>query len=334
MTTPDVTTLLAEALHREATTMTVTDSHQALRRLERTVRVHRRRRVAAVLTAAAAAVGVLVAGAALVVGDDRADSPPTEKQEQTRELPLPGHRIVYGAGEQVLLVSDQGDKPRKVLDGKEPRFAPGGARVAYVDGSGHLAVAKVAERGPWSSTRLDDPPPARTEEGATGLYGPIWSPDGSRIAYMANSELRVVDVATGKVEALREFRAPYVRPMDWTPDGSALVLGFDRSTTGGEMVVEKFDLATGRLTPFLDGDGETTGVRFSPDGSQIRPVLTFEDPGLFPDSARVVWSPDSTTLVWDVRRAVQVSRLDLATGVNEQLVGGEGRSAGIDWDRP
>ena len=357
MTTHDIPALLSEALHEETEAMTVTDSRQAAARLDGAMRTNRRRRTALVLATAAAAIGVLVGGSVVVSSDDRADPPPAEEQESTRTLPSPGHRIIYGADDKVFLVSDQGGPPVKVLDGKEPRFAPGGARVAYVDRGGHLAVARVASRGPWTSTRIDaDPPAARADEGATGIFGPVWSPDGGRIAYLANSELRVVEVATGAVQVLREFREPYVRPMDWTPDGTALVLGFDRSTTGGEMVVEKFDLATRRLTPFLDGGGETTGVRFSPDGTQIafysdslrcicvaaadgtdiRPALDLDALGLYPDSARVVWSPDASTLVWDVRRGVQVSRIDLASGVNELLVEDDavGRSAGIDWDRP
>ena len=355
MSTTDIPTILADALHREAAATSVTDSHLAVRRLERSVRAHRQRRLVLALAAAAVAVGVLAAGAALVGDDDRAEVPPAERHEQARELPPPGHRVVYAGAEQVVVVSDRGGgRPIAVLDGAEPRFDPGGSRVAYVDAGGSLAVAVVDGAGAWPSARLDAPPAARPDDGATGVYGPVWSPDGSRVAYMANSQLRVVDVVTGAIQVLRDFRAPYVRPMDWTPDGAALVLGFDRSTTGGEMVVETFDLTTKRLTPFLDGAGETTGVRFSPDGTRIafysdsldcicvaeadgsgaRTVLAFEDGGAFPDNVRLAWAPDGTALVWDDRRTGQVSLLDLATGTNRALPGVAGRSAEIDWDRP
>lgn len=348
---PDVTALLSEALHQKVDGTTVTDAQRALPRLERSMRRNRQRRVAAVVGAAAAAAAVLGGVAVLATDGDRSAAP-LPATSTPPLLPPPGHRIAFSSADQVLVVPDDGGPAVPVLDGTQPRFSPDGRRIVYVDAEGAVATAAV---GTWRGGRLEDRAvPAGRTSGA-----PIWSPDGSQVAYVeqtddgaGGADLRVVEVATGRGSVLRHFAAPYVMTMDWNPAGGSLVLGFDRSGEGGQMVVDTVDLATGTLTPLLRGWGETLGVRFSPDGSQIafysdsracicvaaadgsdvRPVLTFD--GAEPDSARLAWSPDGTRIVWDERFGGRVNVLDLATGRSAELSDAGGRSPLIDWDRP
>ena len=352
MTAPDVHTLLAEALHREASDVTVTDSHQAVLRLERAIRVHRRRRAVLALAAAAAAIGVLVAGAALVADEDQASGPPADKQSES--LPPPGHRIVFtSADDKILLVSDRGGAAVRVLDGNQPRFSPDGRRLVFADRDGVPSVATVGE---WRGRPLDDRPlPAGYER-----VGMVWSPDGTRVAYVEmldsdfpeGGDLFVVDVASGTAEKLRHFAGPYVRPLEWSPDGATLAMGFDRSGEGGRMVVDSLDLETGTLTPLLRGWGETLGVRYSPDGTQIafysdsRACICVAAPdgtevgellrfaGAEPDSARLAWSPDGSRIVWTERFGGRISVLDVDSGVSRTLTTAGGRAPEIDWDRP
>ncbi len=351
MTTPDVPVLLAEALHGEVATMTVTDSHQAVHRLERAVRAHRQRRLVLAVGAAAVAIGVVLAGAALLGDEDRVSGPPAH--EKSTQLPAPGHRIVFTSDTEILVTSDRGGRVRPVMEGSQPRFSPDGRRILFADKDGVPSVATVGE---WRGRPLDDRP---LPEGFERV-GLIWSPDGTRAAYVEmldsdfpeGGDLFVVDVPSGTAEKVRHFAGPYVTALDWSPDGSTLVLGFDRSGEGGRMVVDSFDLSTGKLTPMLRGWGETLGVRYSPDGSQIafysdsmacicvaapdgsdvRVVLPFS--GAEPDSARLAWSPDGTRLVWDERFGGRINLLDVTTGVSTELTTGGGRAPGIDWDRP
>jgi WD40 repeat protein len=355
MTTPDTATLLRDVLHREAETTTVTESHAAVARLDRSMRANRRRRTALVLATAAAAVTVTVVGRGVLVGDDDRGAEPAPVSPGP-SLPAPGHRIVFDSDSRakIFVVSDRGGAPVPVLDGSRPRFSPDGRRLAFVSSDGRLAVATVGE---WSSARPVQDEPLAFGRQVTGF---VWSPDGTRIAYVEQydadvsdgGDLSVVDVATGTAELVKTFGAPYVAPLDWTPDGSSLLLGFDRSGEGGRMVVDSFDLSTGELTPLLRGWGETVSVRYSPDGTQIafysdsrqcicvaepdgtgiRVVLKFS--GAEPDSARLAWSPDGTQLVWDERFGGQISLLDVASGVSTKLTTGGGRAPAIDWDRP
>jgi len=129
-------------------------------------------------------------------------------------------------------------------------------------------------------------------------------------------------------------------------------MGFDRSGEGGRMVVDELDLATGSLSPLLRGWGETLGVRYSPDGTQIayysdsqqcicvaapdgsgaRAILEFS--GAEPDSARLAWSPDGTKIVWSERFGGRISLLDVTSGRSRTLTDQGGRAPDVDWDRP
>jgi Tol biopolymer transport system component len=354
MTSHDIPALLSAALHEETEAMTVTDSHQAAGRLEGAMRANRRRRIALVLATAAAAVTVMVVGVGVLVADDDRGAAPAPVSPGP-SLPAPGHRIIFDsdADQKIFVVSDRGGPPQPVLEGTLPRFSPDGKRLVFSNKNGVPSVATVGE---WQGTPLDDRPlPDGFER-----VGLTWSPDGTQVAYVEmldsdfpeGGDLYVVDAASGTAEKVRHFAGPYVKPLEWSPDGSTLLMGFDRSGEGGRMVVDSFDLSSGALTPLLRGWGETLGVRYSPDGSQIafysdsracicvaapdgtgiRVVLQFS--GAEPDSARLAWSPDGSQLVWDERFGGQINLLDVTTGVSTKLTTGGGRAPAIDWDRP
>ena len=354
MTTHDIGALLSEALHEETGNMTVTDSRQAAVRLDGAMRANRRRRTALVLATAAAAVAVTVVGVGVLATDEDRGAAPAPVWPGP-SLPAPGHRIVFDsdAHQKIFVVSDRGGPPQPVLEGTLPRFSPDGKRLVFADRDGVPSVATVGE---WRGQPLDDRPLAAGFE----RVGLVWSPDGTQVAYVEmldsdfpeGGDLFVVDVASGTAEKVRHFAGPYVTPMEWSPDGSSIIIGFDRSGEGGRMVVDSFDLSTGELTPLLRGWGETLGVRYSPDGTRIafysdsracicvaapdgtgvQEVLKFS--GAEPDSARLAWSPDGTRLVWDERFGGQISLLDVTTGVSTKLTTGGGRAPAIDWDRP
>ena len=349
MSTPDVPTLLGEALREQADATPVTAALEALPRLERSIADNRRRRRTTALLVAAAAVAVVSVGVAVAGDGDDPTPEPADEAPTVQSLPPPGQRILFSGPQGIVVLPAEGGRSVPVLAGSEARFSPDGTLVAYVTVDEQIAVATVGE---WEPTILvEDPEPDAIES----LYGPIWSSDGSQIAYMQRSDLHAVPADGGASRLLRKLSACIFRPMTFTPDGSEILLGFDRSTTGGTMVVERLDPSTGRLTPFLEGAGDTSGVRYSPDESQIafysdsracicvadadgdedsiRTVLPVDTEIV--DSARIAWSPDGSELAWDERRGGPVHVLDIVTGEDRTLNPGVYDSGGaIDWDRP
>jgi len=97
---------------------------------------------------------------------------------------------------------------------------------------------------------------------------PVWSLDGSMIAYITTSAdgsleggVFIVDAAGGEsVQVDDAF--PYA-PAVWSPDGSMLAIGGDGGTRG----IGVYDVAASRLDQLTEGGG--TAPLWSPDGSQI-----------------------------------------------------------------
>jgi serine/threonine-protein kinase len=143
-----------------------------------------------------------------------------------------------------------------------PRLSPDGQRVAVAI-SDPEAQVWLYDFGRETLTRL-------TFEGAlNGL--PIWTHDGSRIAFTSNREgppnlfWQPAD-GSGRAERLAtsEYRN---QPMSWTPDQRRLVFGEVSPTTGFDILVLNMDDRT--VQPFLRTPSNESTPRLSPDGRWV-----------------------------------------------------------------
>ncbi len=189
--------------------------------------------------------------------------------------------------------------------------------------------------------------PARALTAETGRTArPVFSPDGSRIAFSrfrAGSNEDVWTVSADGSGATQVTTDPAVdsRP-DWFPDGKRLAFFSNR---GGKGALYALSLATGREELLLETGKDIDAPRLSPDGTRIaynsrqggplnvwladlptgqRRKLT-DDPELV---GWPCWSPDGTALAVQQRRGedTRLAIVDAATGRLTTVVSTKGQS--------
>jgi Tol biopolymer transport system component len=136
-----------------------------------------------------------------------------------------------------------------------PRISPDGRKVA-ADQEGQVWVYEVARN---MMTRF-------TFEGSQNLI-PVWTPDGSRIAFMSDKDgIRSVfwQKADGSGGLEKLTSSEYARgPISWSADGQHLSFNEVNPTTGFDIWV--LDMKDRKAVPFLRTPFYEVGV-FSPDG--------------------------------------------------------------------
>lgn len=167
------------------------------------------------------------------------------------------------------------------------------------DGKGFLED-KVAHLFLTSVSGKDEDP-AQLTEGHFNHLSPAWSPDGTKIAFVANrdegwdksrtNDLWVMDVASKELRKLTDGKGTWRSPT-WSPDGALIAVGGDADVAANDVNAKLYVIdATGkdasprRLGADLDrtiGDSSMSGptgasgetYRWLPDGSAIDSLVS------------------------------------------------------------
>lgn len=223
----------------------------------------------------------------------------------------------------------------------DPRIAPDGNRVLYARRSFDImrdrAVSDV-----WLAS-LDGSAPEPLLTGIAGLRSPRWSPDGSRIAYVASAGdgrtgLFVHYLASGRTAEIADFsEAP--RDLSWSPDSGTLAFTMAVPASSAPLVDGRnkpegaswadapkvIDRARYRSdgAGFLEhaydhvfvipADGGTARQLTSGDFDHDGPL------GFTPDGGRIIFSANRHE-GWELETIeADIFSVDIATGALEQL---------------
>ena len=181
---------------------------------------------------------------------------------------LPGPARV-GTGDVFLVVADRAGKPSRVIPEARPfdhpRVSRDGKYVTWGTTDGQDANVWIHELGSTSSPRR------LTTFGGRNMF-PIWSGDGSRVAYQSNKEgdpaifAQRID-GTGVVDRLTKPATGVSHvPESWSPDGR--YLSFDE-VKGESHTLKVLSVADGKETALGVEAIEPFGSVFSPDGQWI-----------------------------------------------------------------
>jgi PKD repeat protein len=156
-----------------------------------------------------------------------------------------------------------------IANGVGPKWSPDGLKIAFTgtadpsapysawDSIPEVLVLNLAD---GSITNLTDP--------ATG-WGPVWSPDGGRIAFLSGRdgavELYVME-ASGANPIRVTHDVGFTGTFGWSPDGGRFAFASDRDGVPELYVTDADGLNLTRLT---DNVGFKGPFAWSPDGSRI-----------------------------------------------------------------
>ncbi|MBP7474374.1 MAG: PD40 domain-containing protein [Pyrinomonadaceae bacterium] len=192
-------------------------------------------------------------------------------------------------------------KPEKVWAGYEPRISPDGKRLAFRRGV--PANLWMIDLQTGTDTRI-------TTEFA---QFPIWSPDGSKVAFGANAGLSVKD--SNGVGDVKAIVSDTTFPYSWSPDGSHIYYVKRGVKTQSDIFKIAVD-GDRKLTPLVTGAANERWPQPSPDGRflayesdetgtyEIYVAAILPDGTLGPDRKRVsnaggisaVWRRDGSEL--------------------------------------
>lgn len=204
-----------------------------------------------------------------------------------------GEQIAYSVvnderGADLWLIDRDGQRARMLVAcGADlcsvPAWSPDGARLAFSREPAGLSPG--APNGPPRVWTVDvvsgQAAPLYADTQVLG-YGPVWSPDGRRLAFFDGStqSIRLFDIQSGREMLVKTLMGTVGA---WSPDGTQMLFNDMNLETGAPYVsLARADFETETITPVLGQEpnfADYATPAWSPDGEWIAIALRTPDSG-------------------------------------------------------
>jgi hypothetical protein len=160
--------------------------------------------------------------------------------------------IVYVTAAGLTIADPDGSNPALLPTGPgaaQPTLSFSGGLVAYAQGGDIWTIPTTTSSGGTN----------RTSTGGTTESDPAYSPDGTRIAFVANGQVQVLNVGLGTTRAVTTTATAAHDPT-WSPDGGTIAY-----EDGGQIYAIASGATSGAGTVVMAGSEPA----YSPDGTKL-----------------------------------------------------------------
>lgn len=197
-----------------------------------------------------------------------------------------GNQIVYAAqneqnGLDLWEIDRQGNQARLLLPCQadwciNPAYSPDGEKIAYSRRQTNQEGFEPGVPRVWIFDRATGSTDPLYTDANIGGFNPVWSPDGTRLAFFdgLNLGVRILELSS-KADFLLESQSGMVG--EWSPDGRQfLYLDYQSGEAMPHVIVNRVDVQTRQVQPLLGGEADPLDYSvpvWSPDGRDLAVAL-------------------------------------------------------------
>ena len=101
------------------------------------------------------------------------------------------------------------------------------------------------------------------------VSGPIWAPNGDKIAFAENSDIYVMAATGGPATNITDDDAGSAGDPEWSPDGTKIAYSYSETGPDPQIEIYSMDPDGDNKTNLTDNAGHQLAPTWSPDGRKI-----------------------------------------------------------------